>query len=91
MAERHCEFSDFGPVCGASAAWIVAVGSRKSDAQRSCRRHLSRTCDVMRAAENRAGVVLTVTPVEQWDSQFSEFVTVMAGVLDELDAGDANG
>ena len=50
-----CELSRWGPPpCGARASWVVSVGTRKVDAQRSCARHLSLTCEVMQGAENRA-------------------------------------
>lgn len=59
-----CEFAHWQPhACGARASWIVAVGTRKSDAQASCGRHLNLTCTAMRGAETRATVTLTVTPV----------------------------
>jgi hypothetical protein len=43
--------------------WLVQVGTRKADAQRSCARHLSRTCEIMRHWEEREAVALTVTAV----------------------------
>jgi len=84
MAERGCELADFGPPCGARTAWVVSVGSRKSDAQRSCKRHLSRTCEVLQGAENRTGVTFTVTPVEQWHWDRA-LIASAAEVFDELE------
>lgn len=51
-----------GKPCGNAAAWVVGVGSRHSDEQRSCPQHLSRTCWTMRGAEGpgRRDVVLSV-------------------------------
>ena len=51
-------------LCGARALWLVAVGSRKTDAQYSCGIHLSRTCGLMLKAEDRGSAVLTVALVQ---------------------------
>lgn len=62
----RCEFAHFQPeVCGARASWLVAVGSRKTDAQRSCGRHLNLTCDVLFWAEQRTDATLTITRIPQ--------------------------
>lgn len=59
-----CEFAHWQPhACGARASWVVAVGTRKSDAQASCGRHLNLTCTTMQAAEQRTGVAFTVTAI----------------------------
>jgi hypothetical protein len=60
-----CEHPDG---CQARAIWRVAVGSRSSDAQLSCRRHMSQACQAMAEAEfPRAAVVLSVMAVRQGD------------------------
>jgi hypothetical protein len=58
-----CECPEFrsGLPCGRDAKWLVQVGTRKADAQLSCARHLSPTCEAMRHAEGRERVALTVT------------------------------
>lgn len=60
-----CESVSFssGLQCHGTASWIVAVGTRKTDAQRSCSLHLSRVCRAMYEAEGRNGAVLTVGTV----------------------------
>lgn len=65
LVKDNCEagrYSD-GLLCPATAAWIVQVGTRKTDAQRACSVHLSRVCRALYAAEERDGAVLTVRPV----------------------------
>ena len=62
----RCECPEFrtGLTCGRAAAWLVQVGRRLSDAQLSCRLHLSRTCEIMLGAETmltERTVTLTVT------------------------------
>jgi hypothetical protein len=53
----------YGPEpCGARPSWLVGVGSRASDAQLSCSRHLAGTCRLRLRAEQRSGASLTVTP-----------------------------
>jgi hypothetical protein len=49
--------------CNAKARYLVSVGTRKSDSQYSCGRHLARTCEAFVAAELRDAPVLTVTIV----------------------------
>jgi hypothetical protein len=49
-----------GRPCPAEALWVVAVGSRKTDEQASCGRHLSRVCSALQGAEFRENVRLTV-------------------------------
>jgi len=46
--------------CPAAALWLVGVGLRKMDAQRTCGKHLHRTCQGMREAEDRLGATLTI-------------------------------
>jgi hypothetical protein len=46
--------------CGAPATWLVRIGTRQYDAQRSCARHLSMTCIAMGQADRPA---LTVTRI----------------------------
>lgn len=52
-----------GRACGARASWLVSVGSRRSDAQLACGRHLNMAALAMLGAEGRASAVLAVTPV----------------------------
>lgn len=57
---RQCEHSDWGRgigACGATASYLVARIGRKSDAQYSCRRHLTSTVD---ALEEGDGTLVTV-------------------------------
>ena len=62
----RCEFARCQPhACGARASWLVAVGSRKADAQHSCGRHLNLTCDMLLGAEQRGNVTLTITRIPQ--------------------------
>ncbi len=43
-----CEHrQDFRAACAHPAVFLIQVGTRKSDAQRSCGVHLARTCMVM--------------------------------------------
>jgi hypothetical protein len=65
-AGPRCECTDLaGPDgCHAQAIWLVAVGSRQSDAQRSCGRHLNRTCWLMTGGEGDRHVTLSVTMVQ---------------------------
>lgn len=39
--------------CGARGAYVVSVGTRRHDAQVSCRRHLAATVDMLRGTECR--------------------------------------
>lgn len=61
----RCESVSFssGLPCTGAASWIVRVGTRKADEQRSCGLHLSRVCRAMYGAEGRGGAVLTVRTV----------------------------
>ncbi len=65
MSKRKCESPEriSGLPCGRSAMWLVQVGTRKADAQPSCARHLSMTCEIMYGAEGRREAALTVTAV----------------------------
>lgn len=56
-----CEDIYDGEDCTRRAAWLIQVGSRRTDAQTSCPQHLSRTCQVMIDAENRNDVTLSLT------------------------------
>lgn len=47
--------------CGAQAAWVVMYGNRRTDAQKSCSRHLSLTCEAMAQGTRHP---LTVTAIE---------------------------
>lgn len=60
-----CEgVTGIGQPCPAPAAWLVAVGSRTSDAQHACARHLNSTCWLMLGNEMpRRDITLAVTPV----------------------------
>jgi hypothetical protein len=60
--ECECAEISSGLPCGKTAMWLVQVGTRKADAQLSCGRHLSMTCETMRHAEGRE-TALTVTKV----------------------------
>ena len=59
----HCECPEFrtGLTCGKAPKWLVQVGTRKTDAQLSCARHLSGTCTIMLSAEDRPAATVTVT------------------------------
>ena len=50
--------------CTATAAWIVQVGTRKTDEQAACGNHLNRVCRAMEGAEARPGVTLAVRRVK---------------------------
>jgi hypothetical protein len=64
LAGKLCELErGNGTRCGDRADWLVGVGTRKSDAQRSCNVHLAGTCEAMYEAEGRDGAVLHVTPL----------------------------
>lgn len=49
-----------GEQCPARAAWIVAVGTRRTDEQAACGNHLHQTCRVFAHYEDRPGVRLSV-------------------------------
>jgi hypothetical protein len=57
-----CECRQFPnePPCRASATWLVRVGTRQSDAQRSCARHLSKTCIAMGQADKPLLTVIRI-------------------------------
>lgn len=65
---RTCECTDgTGPDgCPATATWQIGVGTRKSDRQVSCGRHLNRVCWAMVSAEAPRNANLTVTPLGHW-------------------------
>lgn len=52
-----------GKPCRARASWIVAVGSRTTDEQAACGRHLNLALTAMVDAERRPVAVLTVRKV----------------------------
>jgi hypothetical protein len=59
---RDCESVQerTGLPCPARALWIVGVGTRKSDEQAACARHLSAACTALESAEGRRGAWLQV-------------------------------
>jgi hypothetical protein len=61
---RKCESRErrTGLLCPAVALWLVQIGTRKTDAQLSCGRHLNLVCAAMAVTEERP-VALTVTEV----------------------------
>ena len=60
----RCQAPDgSGHACRARASWRVSIGSRRSDAQLACGRHLNMAALAMLGAEGRASAVLAVTPV----------------------------
>lgn len=58
-------FCDWQMSCRSRALWVVSVGTRLADRQRSCGRHLVMTCRAMYEAENRPNATLTLTPARQ--------------------------
>lgn len=50
-------------LCSRDAVWRVRVGTRESDAQRSCAQHLNQTAQRMLKAEDRPGATITLVPV----------------------------
>lgn len=60
----ECEHvDDAGRKCRQPAGWRVRVGSRRTDEQYACARHLNQTCAAMYSAENRASAELIVGSV----------------------------
>lgn len=53
--------------CQAPPVWCVSVGTRHTDAQLSCGRHLNRTCVAMLGAEGRQAA-LTVRRIASFAS-----------------------
>jgi hypothetical protein len=49
------------------AAWAVSVGTRVTDRQLSCGRHLNRVCWAMVEAEMPRHAYLTLVPVGSWE------------------------
>lgn len=80
-----CECPEFstGLPCGRAAKWLVQVGTRKVDAQFSCARHLSMTCEAMLHAETDfvdRTVSLTVTALTADSARLAEMArAVFAG------------
>jgi len=65
MTDR-CEAPDASlHACRARGTWRVAVGTRQSDAQLACGRHLNSVCLAMRAAELPRHAFLTVTAADE--------------------------
>ena len=62
VREMKCESvqESTGQPCRAAALWIVSAGTRKSDEQAACCRHLSPACAAMAGAEGRRGAWLSV-------------------------------
>jgi hypothetical protein len=60
-----CQDQADGDKCPAEAKWLVRVGTRAADAQRSCGRHLNRTCQALYEAEAPRRPVLTVTALAE--------------------------
>lgn len=66
MSAPKCECREFGSglPCKRTAAWLVQVGTRKSDAQHCCPQHLNMACVAMLGNETmltERTVTLTVT------------------------------
>ena len=78
MTGLTCECPEFrtGLTCGRAAAWLVQVGARKSDAQLSCARHLSPTCEMRLGAEGRPGAALTVTALTEDTARLVEMARI---------------
>lgn len=58
---ERCEWNrQNGEVCINEAAFIVSIGTRKFDSQRSCSRHLAATVAAMVGAEAQHGLDKTV-------------------------------
>jgi hypothetical protein len=59
---RQCESNQerTGLPCPCWAKWIVGVGTRKSDEQAACARHLAAACTALEGAEGRRGAWLQV-------------------------------
>lgn len=63
MSGPRCECTEnTGLVCPARASWLVGIGSRTSDRQYCCGRHLHRACRAMLEAEKPRHAALTVIP-----------------------------
>lgn len=56
----ECTEARNGLQCKGAALWIVGVGTRQMDRQRSCGTHLNATCRAVLEAEKPRTVVLTV-------------------------------
>lgn len=63
MKNCECTENTGSEGCNAAALWLVGIGSRKTDRQLSCGRHLNRTCEAMIQAEMPRRAVLTIAPV----------------------------
>jgi hypothetical protein len=66
MERDTCECTEnrTGLRCPARASWLVGVGSRVSDRQLACGRHLHRICRAMLGADLPHHVTLTITPAK---------------------------
>ena len=65
MSDCECPEFASGLPCGKAAKWLIQVGTRKADAQLSCARHLSMTCQALYEAEHPRKPVLTVTAARE--------------------------
>ena len=65
MGRQRCESTENlnGEPCPCYATWVIQVGTRDHDKQHSCGRHLHSACRMMAAAEERAGVKLTIQSI----------------------------
>ena len=68
QGKRTCECAEGTGLdgCKAAATWMVGVGTRVSDRQLSCGRHLNRVCWAMVAGEAPRNPSLTITPLGEW-------------------------
>lgn len=58
-------FCDWQMCCRARAIWVVGIGNRAADRQRSCNKHLALTCRAMYEAEGRPNATLTIVSARQ--------------------------
>jgi hypothetical protein len=59
----RCDSLYMGLPCTRDAVWLVQVGTRVTDAEGTCAKHLNQTCRAMYEAEDRPLAQLTLTPV----------------------------
>lgn len=66
MSPQKCEWlGDSRTACRHPAVWLVRVGERVTDEQKSCTLHLGNMCFATYAAEGRASAIITVRRVPQ--------------------------
>ena len=66
---RQCEFRMPDDMqCPRLASWLVRVGTRKTDEQTACARHLSRTCRAMAGAEDREVTLSVTSLISRWEA-----------------------